>query len=108
MVCNEPTIKFFLARSLIRSLRPKKGFFDISECKIPTDNEIPGFDGVLINAKWYSNEEIADLLTELEEYDDKRLESVELSLREWIDIRRSRSRKARGKPKQFQKQEIVK
>lgn len=60
-------------------------------------------DGVLVNAIWYSDEEVAELMAYIEQ-----LENVERSLREWINLRHSRTRKAsKEKPKQFQKQEVI-
>jgi hypothetical protein len=85
----------------------RKGFFEIAKCEINTDGHIDDNDGLVPGAVLYTNEEVADLITESEER-ARRLENIESLLEEWINIRRSRSRKAKQKPRQLQKQEVSK
>jgi hypothetical protein len=84
-----------------------KGFFEIARCEVLADGNVPNRDGVLPNAILWSNEEVADLLTEIESR-ERRLESIESLLKEWLGLRRARSRRAKQKPKQLQKKEVAK
>jgi hypothetical protein len=83
-----------------------KGFFNIAKCEVLTDGKILDRDGVVPDAVLFSNEEVAELVIESEER-TKCLENIESLLEEWINLRRSRSRKANHRPNQLQKKEVV-
>jgi hypothetical protein len=86
-------------------VRSGKGFFNIAKCEVLTDGHVDEDDGLVPNAILFSNEEVADLLTESEER-ARRLESIESLLEEWINLRRGRSRKAKHRLR-LQKQEVA-
>ena len=81
--------------------------YDITGCSILTDGRIDENDGLVPSAILLSNEEVADLVAESEAR-TQQLEIVETLLKEWIEIRKARSRRAKQRLQQLQKQEVVK
>jgi hypothetical protein len=79
-------------------VRSSKGFFNIAKCEINTDGLIP-------NAVWYSDEEVAELVAQHEEHNE-RLAKAKKSLTEYVNFRNAWSRKGKRKLK-LQKQEAV-
>src|SRR5918996_3977353 len=71
----------------------KPGYFDIQDCQPLIDGRVPGRDGVLPSAVYYTNEEVADFITQAE-VRQRRLEDAEAALRGWIEFRQAWSRKA--------------
>lgn len=88
----------------VRSSRKKKGFFDVEGYPVLTDRSIEGNNGVVPDAIWYSDEEVAELVAQHEEYQG-RLKRAETSLRQWVDFRESWSRNGRRKLK-LQRKEV--
>lgn len=84
-----------------------KGFFEIARREIPTDGRIPNRDGVILDAVLWSDEEVADLLTEIEER-ERRLKNIESLLEEWLGLRRSKSRRTKQRLHRLQKKEVAK
>jgi hypothetical protein len=87
-----------------RRARNGKGFFDILDCYPLTDGRVPGLDGVLPDAIYYTNEEVADFITQAEQR-QARLERAESALREYIKFRQSWLRKGKRKLS-LQKKEV--
>ena len=94
----------------VRSFNQKrKGFFNIAKCEVlAKDKSIPkGYAGIIPDALWFSDEEVADLVAQVKQRAE-RLERAEAALREWIEFRRSWSRKAKQDGKfRLQKNEVV-
>lgn len=92
-------------------IRTESRFFDITDCSVLTNGHIDENDGLVPNAMKMSDVEVADLLAEAEEYNE-RLASAEAALRECISFRQALSRKAKqGSKRSLQKQhqhEVVK
>jgi hypothetical protein len=80
-------------------------WFNIARCEINTDGHVDDNDGLIPDAVFYSNEEVAELVAQYEEHQE-RLAKAEASLREWIEFRRSWSRKGKRKLR-LQKQEVA-
>jgi hypothetical protein len=89
-----------------RRTRNGKGYFDILDCYPLTDGRVPGLDGVLPDAIYFTNEEVADFITQAEQR-QARLERAESALRERIDFRNAWARKSKRKLS-LQKKEVVK
>ena len=88
-------------------VRSGKGFFNIAKCEVNTDGHIDDNDGLIPNAVPYHPEEVAYLVAEAEER-QRCLESIESLVEELIDVRRSKSRKAKAGLKQIQRKEVAK
>lgn len=91
---------------LIRSWN-RKGFYNIARREVLTDGKIPNRDGLIPDAIFFTNEEVADLLTESEER-TRRLENIDSLLGEWLGLRRSRSRRTKQRLHQLQRKEVAK
>ena len=89
----------------VRSLRKQKGFFNIAKCEVLIDGKVPDRDGLVPDAVFFTNEQVADLITQSEAH-TQRLENVQSSLEQWIDLRCSRSRKAKQGKLRLQKKEV--
>ena len=91
----------------VRSLGKRTGFFNISKYEVlAKDSNTPkGYAGIIPDAAWFSDEEVADLVAE-EEARNQRLQRIETLLKEWIDIRRSRSKSAKERLS-LQKKEVI-
>lgn len=87
----------------------RKGFFNIAKCGVlAKDKSIPkGYAGIIPNAVWFSDEEVAGLVAQEEERVE-RLGRAESLLREWIDFRRSWLRRpTKGGKLRLQKKEVA-
>lgn len=85
-----------------------KRWFNTARCEVNTDGQhIDDNDGLVPNAIPVHPEEVAYLIAEAEAR-ARQLEKVESLLEQWINLRRSKSRKARQRPRQLQKQEVSK
>lgn len=85
-----------------------KGWFNIAKHEVLTDSRIDPKYGLIPYAVHYTDEQVAELLAEAEERQD-RLERTEASLREWIEFRQAWSRKPSKKGKlSLQKKEVAK
>jgi hypothetical protein len=85
----------------VRSFNQKrKGWFNIAKCEIiAKDKSVPkGYAGIIPDAVWFSDEQVADLVAQVEERAE-RLERAEVALREWIAFRQAWSRKPNKKGK---------
>jgi hypothetical protein len=77
-------------------VRTESRFFDITDCNILTDGHIDDNDGLIPNAIEVTSQEVADLVAQSEARSEQ-LESVESLLKEWIEIRRARLRRAKNR-----------
>lgn len=77
-------------------IRIESGFYDITDCHVLNDGEVPGRDGLLPDAQRVSDEEVTELVAQHEKHND-RLASSEVGLRKWIDLRRSRTRRGNSR-----------
>jgi hypothetical protein len=105
-----PLIDIHGRKHRFRRSQNRKGYYDILDCYPLTDGRVPNRDGLLPDAIYYTNEEVADLITQAEER-QRRLEKTEQSLKEYIEFRRSWFRKPGkgGKVRlQKQKKEVAK
>ena len=80
--------------------------YDITNCSILTDGHIDTNDGLVPDAIPISAQEVADLVAESEAR-TQQLERVETLLKEWIEIRKARSRRAKQRLQQLHKQEVI-
>jgi hypothetical protein len=78
-------------------IRIEKHWFDIYGRSVRADgSRIDSNEGLIRNAVKVSEEEVAELVGQAEEYQE-RLARAEAALRQWVDFRRSRSRKGKRK-----------
>ena len=86
-------------------IRTESRFFDITGCKqVLADGHIDDNDGLIPDAIQVSAQEVADLVAESRARAEQ-LQRVESLVREWIELRQSRSRKAKRRL-QLQKKEV--
>lgn len=90
----------------VRSLGKRKGFFNIAKREvIAKDKSIPkGYVGIIPDAVWYSDEQVAELVAASEEH-QRRLVRAKASLKEWVAFRETWSRKGK-RLLQLQKREV--
>lgn len=94
---------------LVRSWN-RKGFYNIARYEVFTDGKVANRDGLIPDATFFTNEEVADMLTKSEER-ERRLENIESLMKEWIRFRQSWSAKSKSKHRKvsrLQKQEVAK
>lgn len=89
----------------VRNYSNNKKWFNIAKCEVNTDGHIDENDGLIPHAIPVHAEEVAALLAESEAR-ALQLERIESLLEEWIELRRSRSRRAKQRLR-LQKQEVV-
>ena len=85
-------------------IRTESRFYEIADCRVLTDGEVPDHDGLLPNAKRVSDEKVAELVAKEQER-QQHLESGIL-LRERFPLRQAWSRKAGRSNLRLKKKEV--
>lgn len=100
-------LKLFLNDRQRDFIRTESGWSDVSKCHVLTDGEISNRDGLVPDAVRVSDSDVAELFAE-SNVRTEQLQRIESLLREWIEIRKARSRRANQKQRlSLQKKEVV-